>query len=96
MGWGMLREASGMQTPNFGPDGRITLVTGTGRGLGAPAAIALAEAGAEVVLVNRTAPDLQDVANSIGRIGNHSEQLVYDVTDRQKFDRYIQAHNSIY
>lgn len=45
-------------------DGRIALVTGASRGLGAAAARALAAAGAKVVVTDMTAPD--DLAAEIG------------------------------
>ena len=40
----------------FRLDGRVALVTGANRGLGQAAALALAEAGAQVALLGRTAP----------------------------------------
>lgn len=41
---------------NFRLDGRVALVTGTSRGLGQAAAVALAEAGADIALLDRTPP----------------------------------------
>jgi 2-deoxy-D-gluconate 3-dehydrogenase len=41
---------------SFRLDGRVALVTGSSRGLGQAAAIALAEAGADLVLLDRTRP----------------------------------------
>jgi NAD(P)-dependent dehydrogenase (short-subunit alcohol dehydrogenase family) len=50
------------RTPSFSLQGRRALVAGAGRGIGAAAAAALCEAGAEVTLAARSATDLQQVA----------------------------------
>lgn len=42
---------------SFRLDGRVALVSGTSRGLGQAAAIALAEAGADIALLDRTRPE---------------------------------------
>ena len=47
-----------LQTPSFRLDGRRALVTGASSGIGLAAAAALHQAGAEVMLVARNAPDL--------------------------------------
>jgi NAD(P)-dependent dehydrogenase (short-subunit alcohol dehydrogenase family) len=46
--------------------GKQALVTGAGRGIGRAAALALAEAGAEVVAVSRTLADLESLAAEAG------------------------------
>ncbi|MGH9354840.1 MAG: SDR family NAD(P)-dependent oxidoreductase [Terriglobia bacterium] len=65
----------------FRLDGRIALITGAGRGLGAEAAVALAAAGAEVVLLSRTRSDLDEVAQRVSLVGSRSRIAVCDVTD---------------
>ena len=50
--------ASGPLMQSFRLDGRRALVTGAGRGIGLGAAQALAELGAEVTLVARTAAEI--------------------------------------
>ena len=55
------------QAEAFRVDGRVALVTGAGRGIGRGAALALAEAGAEVVLMSRTAAELDEVAGEISQ-----------------------------
>ena len=54
------------KTPSFRLDGRRALVTGAGRGIGVALAAALAEAGAEVTLVARTAGEIQIAAEQMG------------------------------
>lgn len=63
--------------------GVVALVTGAGRGIGAAAAEILAEAGAEVVLLSRTAHDLEAVAERIRANGGAARIAVCDVCDSQ-------------
>jgi NAD(P)-dependent dehydrogenase (short-subunit alcohol dehydrogenase family) len=53
-------------TPSFRLDGRRALVTGAGRGIGLALAAALAEAGAHVTLVARTAAEIEPAATAMG------------------------------
>ena len=54
------RGASG-ENP-FRLDGKLALVTGAGRGIGRAVALALADAGAELLLNSRTPSELEEVA----------------------------------
>ena len=66
---------------SFRLDGRLALLTGGGRGLGAAGAKALAEAGATVLVVGRTAHDLDKVVASITASGGRAFARVLDVAD---------------
>jgi NAD(P)-dependent dehydrogenase (short-subunit alcohol dehydrogenase family) len=69
------------RTPSLRLDGRRALVTGAGRGIGLAAAAAMAQAGAHVVLVARTAAEIEAAAAEIRTEGGSAEPLVLDVTD---------------
>ena len=59
----------------------VALVTGSGRGLGAATAEMLARAGAEVILMSRTAAELEVVAERIRAEGGNATPCVCDVCD---------------
>jgi NAD(P)-dependent dehydrogenase (short-subunit alcohol dehydrogenase family) len=64
----------------FRLDGKRALVTGAGRGIGRAAALALAAAGAELVLVSRTVGELDKVVDEIASGGGTARSLPIDVT----------------
>lgn len=69
------------RTPSFRLDGRRALVTGASSGIGVGAAVALAEAGAEVTLAARSADRLGVVAAEMTAAGLVARTLLLDVTD---------------
>ena len=62
-------------------EGRVALVTGASRGLGAAVAGRLARAGAKVVLAARSLTDLDAVANAIRETGGEAETVALDLSD---------------
>jgi len=75
---------------SFRLDGRVALVTGAGRGLGAVASVALARAGAEVLLVSRTRSELEEIQKNIVEGGGRARVLVCDVTDSRQFGSEVE------
>jgi NAD(P)-dependent dehydrogenase (short-subunit alcohol dehydrogenase family) len=71
----------GSAESRFRLDGKIALVTGAGRGIGRAVALALAEAGAELVLNSRTPAELDRLAAEIAEAGGSARTLPFDVTD---------------
>ncbi len=64
---------------------KIALVTGAGKGLGKACSIALAEAGAKVILLSRTKSDLIKVGKIIKKTKGTSKAFVCDVTNVHEF-----------
>jgi NAD(P)-dependent dehydrogenase (short-subunit alcohol dehydrogenase family) len=62
--------------------GRVAVVTGASRGIGAATAAAVAAAGAHVVLAARDGRALDDVAGRIRRAGGRAEAVPTDVSDQ--------------
>ena len=75
-------EPSGDVTPSFDVAGRVALVTGAARGIGRACAIALARAGADVVLGLRAQDAAGDVADVVRALGRRALPLQMDVTRR--------------
>ena len=67
--------------------GRIALVTGASRGLGAAAALAYAREGAHCVLVARTVGGLEALDDRIKAVGGSATLVPLDVTDGPGIDR---------
>jgi NAD(P)-dependent dehydrogenase (short-subunit alcohol dehydrogenase family) len=67
--------------PSMRLDGRRALITGAGRGIGLAAAAALAEAGAHVTLLARTAAEITEAAAQIRATGGDADTLTLDVTN---------------
>jgi 7-alpha-hydroxysteroid dehydrogenase len=65
----------------FRVDGRVAVVTGAGRGIGAAAAVALAQAGADVVISARSAEQLSKTAAAIEAAGRAARMVVADLSD---------------
>jgi len=62
-------------------DGKAAIITGAGRGIGAACALALAEAGADIVLASRTEDQLEMVADQARRLGARAVVVPTDVND---------------
>ena len=60
---------------------KIALVTGAGKGLGKACAIALAEAGSNLVIISRTKKDLDQVSKITKRFKVKCKSYVCDITN---------------
>ncbi len=65
----------------FRLDGKVAVITGAGRGIGAASALALAECGADVVIASRTKSDLDMVCERVQALGRRAIGITGDLTD---------------
>jgi 7-alpha-hydroxysteroid dehydrogenase len=65
----------------FRVDGKVAVVTGAGRGIGAASAVALAEAGANVVISARHSSQLAEVADRVAATGRRAHVVKADLSD---------------
>ena len=73
---------------NDGLTGKVALVTGASRGIGAAIAKELAEAGAHVALAGRDESTLRETARSLPR-GGHAMVVKADVAETSDLDRLV-------
>jgi NAD(P)-dependent dehydrogenase (short-subunit alcohol dehydrogenase family) len=72
-------------------DGQVAVVTGASRGLGRAAAVALAEAGADLALLARSKADLEETAARVETAGRRAIVLPADVTAPADVDAAVRA-----
>lgn len=84
---------------NFRLDGKVAIITGAGKGIGASIARSFAEAGADVVIGSRTKADLEQVAQDIAALGRKALVVPTDVLDYAQLqnlaDRAMEAFGRI-
>lgn len=88
----MTSEKSLPTSPNFRLDGRRALVTGAGRGIGRGIAVALADAGAHVVVAARSGDEVSALADAIKERGGSASALSLDITDIEAATRDAATH----
>jgi NAD(P)-dependent dehydrogenase (short-subunit alcohol dehydrogenase family) len=69
------------KTPSFRLDGRRALVAGGSRGIGLACSVALAEAGAHVIVAARGKAELDEAVAALRDAGHSAEALVLDIAD---------------
>ena len=75
----------------FDLTGKVAVVTGASSGLGADAALAYAEAGADVAVLARRAEKINGVKEEIEKLGRKSIAVACDVTNEESVKVAIQT-----
>jgi NAD(P)-dependent dehydrogenase (short-subunit alcohol dehydrogenase family) len=73
-----------MSSSLFDLTGRVALVSGAAQGMGRAMAIALAEAGADVMLADRNATGLQKTAEHLAELGRRAVPVTCDVSEPEQ------------
>ena len=74
---------------NFRLDGKVVMVTGAGRGIGKGIATACAGAGADIVLISRTAEEIEATAAEVEAQRQQALPLVLDICDLAAQDQTV-------
>ena len=74
---------------------KTALVTGAGKGIGKACAIALAEAGADLIIISRTQKDLNNVSRIIKKFKSRCSTFVCDVTNYAHIKNIINKQKKI-
>ncbi len=74
---------------SFSLAGKTALVTGASRGLGQAMAIALAEAGAEVICSSSSDGGCNDTVSKIASLGGTAHQVTADLSNRSQIETFI-------
>lgn len=80
------------RTPSFRLDGKRALVVGASSGIGQAAAVALAEAGANVTLAARSIDKLKQIGDALRGMGLMASTLAIDVQDVEATEQAIASH----
>ena len=74
---------------------KVALVTGAGKGIGRACSIALAEAGADLILISRTEKDLNNVSKIIKKFKSKCSAFTCDVTSYNQVKKIINKQKKI-
>ena len=79
----------------FNLKNKTAVVTGAGKGLGRACAIALAEAGASLIIISRTKKDLDKVSKVIKKFKSKCKSYVCDITNYNEIKNIINKQKKI-
>ena len=75
----------------FSLENRVALVTGAGRGIGKALALGLAQEGAHVVCLSRTAAEIEATAQQIRQMGRRALAVTADIAVKEQIDAAVAA-----
>jgi NAD(P)-dependent dehydrogenase (short-subunit alcohol dehydrogenase family) len=74
--------------------GKIALVTGAGRGIGKAIAVGFARAGADIIAISRTLPEIEDTVRTVQFAGRRALAIQGDVSRLEDVERIAQQVGS--
>jgi NAD(P)-dependent dehydrogenase (short-subunit alcohol dehydrogenase family) len=80
---------------NYNLKNKTAVVSGAGKGLGRACAIALAEAGANLVIISRTKKDLDEVSRKVKKLRVKCKSYVCDITKYNEIKEIINKQTKI-
>ncbi len=78
-----------MENKMFDLTGKVAIVTGATKGLGHGMTVALAQAGANIVVVSRTPQDCENVAKELAGFGVQTLANPCDVTSKESIEKLV-------
>ena len=75
----------------FRLDGQVTVVTGSGRGIGEGIALGMAEAGSDIVLAARRTHEIEAVAKKVEALGRKALAVTTDMMDMEQVSELAKA-----
>ena len=75
---------------NLSLDGKSIVITGGGTGLGREMTLAMARAGADIVIASRRTGPIEEVADKVREMGRRAITVSTDVTDSAQVNRLIE------
>jgi len=80
---------------NYNLKNKTSLITGAGKGLGRACAIALAEAGSNLVIISRTKKDLDEVSKKVKKLKVKCKSYVCDITNYNEIKEIVNKQAKI-
>jgi NAD(P)-dependent dehydrogenase (short-subunit alcohol dehydrogenase family) len=80
---------------NYNLKNKTAVVTGAGKGLGRACAIALAEAGANLIIISRTKKDLDEVSRKVKKLKVKCKSYICDITKYNEIKEIINKQAKI-
>lgn len=70
-------------------DGKVAVVTGSGRGIGRAIALAMASKGADIAVADVNTPDVEKTVGEIQQMGRRAIGVTTDITERDQVENLI-------